>query len=95
MFIRYFALVYLITLVIAFLIALFLSRSINLRLFAIIDRMREARSHPPVSLPDPVTHNEIGELTDSYNYMATRQNLLLKRQQETAEEKVPTNQWAD
>ncbi len=85
-FIRYFALVYLITLVIAFLIALFLSRSINLRLFAIIDRMREARSHPPVSLPDPVAHDEIGELTDSYNYMATRQNLLLKRQQETAEE---------
>jgi two-component system sensor histidine kinase YesM len=48
--------------------------------------MREARSHPPVRLPDPKSHDEIGELTDSYNYMATRQNLLVKRQQETAEE---------
>ena len=84
--IRNFALIYLFTLIVAFLISLFLSRSINLRLFTIIDRMREARSHPPVSLPDPDIHDEIGELTDSYNYMATRQNLLIKRQQETAEE---------
>lgn len=84
--IRNFALIYLFTLVVAFLIALFLSRSINIRLFAIIDRMREARYHPPVSLPDPKTHDEIGELTDSYNFMATRQNLLAKRQKETAEE---------
>ncbi|MBQ7583938.1 MAG: histidine kinase [Lachnospiraceae bacterium] len=84
--IRNFALIYLFTLIVAFLIALFLSRSINKRLFVIIDRMKEARSHPPASLPDPTTHDEIGELTDSYNYMATRQNLLVKRQQETAEE---------
>ncbi len=84
--IRNFALIYLFTLIIALLISVFLSRSINTRLSAINDRMREARSHPPVRLPDPKTHDEIGELTDSYNYMATRQNLLVKRQQETAEE---------
>lgn len=84
--IRNFAMIYLFTLIIALLISLLLSRSINTRLFAINDRMREARSHPPVRLPDPKTHDEIGELTDSYNYMATRQNLLIQRQQETAEE---------
>ena len=48
--------------------------------------MRDARSHPPVGLPDPAYHDEIGELTDSYNYMAARQNLLVKQQKETAEE---------
>ncbi len=84
--IRRFALIYLFTLVVGFLIALLLSHSINVRLLAINERMREARSHPPVRLPDPGSHDEIGELTDSYNYMATRQNLLVKRQQETAEE---------
>ena len=81
-----FAFIYIITLIIAFLISRVMSKSITTRLSAINDRMREARSHPPVSLPDPDMHDEIGELTDSYNYMATRQNLLVKRQQETAEE---------
>ena len=84
--IRNFALIYLFTLVIALLISISLSGSINKRLFAINDRMREARTHPPVRLPDPEAHDEIGELTDSYNYMAMRQNLLIRRQQETAEE---------
>lgn len=84
--IRNFALIYLFTLVIALLIFISLSGSINKRLFAINDRMREARTHPPVRLPDPEAHDEIGELTDSYNYMAMRQNLLIRRQQETAEE---------
>lgn len=86
MLIRNFAVIYLFTLIVAFLIALAMSRSINRRLFVIIDRMRDARSHPPVGLPDPAYHDEIGELTDSYNYMAARQNLLVKQQKITAEE---------
>ena len=81
-----FALIYLLTLVIAFLISLFLARSITVRLSTINDEMRSARSSPPVRIPDPEIHDEIGELTDSYNYMADQQNLLVKRQQETAEE---------
>lgn len=81
-----FAMIYLLTLLIAFLISWFLARSITLRLSMINDEMRAARSRPPVRIPDPKTHDEIGELTDSYNYMADQQNLLVRRQQETAEE---------
>ncbi len=84
--IRNFALIYLFTLAIAFLISWLLSRSITNRLSTINEKMRSARSHPPVSIPDPVSHDEIGELTDSYNYMVKQQNLLVKRQQDTAEE---------
>lgn len=84
--VRNFTLIYLFTLAIAFLISRQLSLSITRRLSAINDEMRAARSHPPVSIPDPVIHDEIGELTDSYNYMARQQNLLVKRQQETSEE---------
>ena len=84
--IRNFALIYLFTLAIAFLISWLLSRSITNRLSTINDKMRSARSHPPVSIPDPISHDEIGELTDSYNYMVKQQNLLVRRQQETAEE---------
>ncbi|MCR5774494.1 MAG: histidine kinase [Lachnospiraceae bacterium] len=84
--IKQFSFIYLFTLFIAFLISLSLARSITLRLSAINTKMREARSEPPVRIPDPDSHDEIGELTDSYNYMADQQNLLVKRQQETAEE---------
>ena len=81
-----FALIYLVTLIIAFLISWFLARSITVRLSAINDEMRAARSHPPVRIPAPEIRDEIGELTDSYNYMADQQNLLAKKQQETAED---------
>ena len=81
-----FTLIYLVTLIIAFLISWFLARSITARLSAINEEMRAARSHPPVRIPEPEIHDEIGELTDSYNYMADQQNILLRRQQETAEE---------
>ena len=84
--VRNFAMIYLVTLIIAFLISWFLARSITARLSAINKEMRAARSHPPVRIPDPRIHDEIGELTDSYNYMADQQNLLVRRQQETAED---------
>ncbi len=84
--IRNFALIYLLTLAVAFLISWYLARSITKRLSAINDQMRSARFHPPVRLPDPEIRDEIGELTDSYNYMADQQNLLATKQRETAEE---------
>lgn len=81
-----FAMIYLLTLGVGFLISWHLARSITRRLSAINIKMKEARSKPPVRVPDPLIHDEIGELTDSYNHMAERQNLLMKTQQETAEE---------
>ncbi len=81
-----FALIYLITLVIAFYLSWQLARSLTNRLSTINDRMRSARTGLPLRLPDPALHDEIGELTDSYNYMAEQLSITKEKEAATAEE---------
>ncbi|MDO4621338.1 MAG: histidine kinase [Eubacteriales bacterium] len=68
------------------LISVFLSRSISSRLHRISQQMTLVRNAPPVPMPDPEETDEIGELTDSYNYMAQQINLLIEEQKKASEE---------
>ena len=47
--------------------------------------MRRAREGLPVALPESEVHDEIGELVNSYNYMANEINALMEREKIAAE----------
>ncbi len=77
---------YSVMLAVAFFIAFHMSRSITKRLQIVNDQMRIVRSGPPVRVPEPTKHDEIGELTDSYNYMTDEMNALIENEKKSAEE---------
>lgn len=81
-----FLLVYLACVAAAFLIATLLSRSITNRISSVIDRMAKARTGPPETLPASASHDEIGNLIDTYNYMAKSMNRLLAEQAKASED---------
>lgn len=81
-----FLLVYLGCVVVAFLIANWLSHSITNRISSVIDQMAKVRVHPPVALPAPHSRDEIGNLIDTYNYMTRVMNLLTEEQAKAAED---------
>ncbi|MCR5108955.1 MAG: histidine kinase [Lachnospiraceae bacterium] len=81
-----FSLIYILTFLIAFYLSFRVARSITDRLSTINEHMLSARMSLPVRIADPTEHDEIGELTDSYNYMAERLSIMSKRERETAEE---------
>lgn len=81
-----FILVYVACILIAFLIATLLSHSITNRLSAVINQMTKSRIGPPVALPDADTHDEIGDLISTYNYMTRVINQLMDDQAKAAED---------
>ena len=70
----------------ALLIATFVSRSITQRISTVTAQMRKIRTSPPVPLKEPDIHDEIGDLIDTYNYMSTEMNHLLIERSQAAEE---------
>ena len=72
--------------VIGILLSTWLSRSVTRRISAVSGQMSEVRNAPPVPMESTGERDEVGELVDSYNYMARQINTLMQRQQEAAEE---------
>ena len=62
------------------------TRSVTSRISSVIRQMSQIRQSPPVALPDPVIHDEVGELIQTFNYMTERMNFLIAQQQKTAED---------
>lgn len=81
-----FGAVYLAFALIAFYLALRLSRSITGRLSGVVERMQTVRQGPPVPMDSPRYHDEVGDLIDTYNYMARKMNQLIERQRRDAED---------
>lgn len=77
---------YLVFLVLAFLLANSLAHSITNRLSSVITQMKEVRHGPPVPMDSPRAHDEVGDLIDTYNYMARQMNQLIEEQAKSAEE---------
>ena len=75
-----------VSIVIALLIAVTLSRSITRRLSLLNRQMAKVRSGPPVPLEESDIHDEIGDLIDTYNYMSREMNRLLRQMEKTGEE---------
>lgn len=77
---------YLACILVALLIAVVLSRSITRRIAMVTTQMAKVRTGPPIPLKESDTHDEIGDLIDTYNYMSTEMNTLLKERAKSAEE---------
>lgn len=77
---------YLFFLMVAFIMATTLSRSITKRLGAVINQMKTVRTGRPVSMETAQIHDEVGDLIDTYNYMSTEMNTLMDNQAKSAEE---------
>lgn len=58
-------------------LVLFLSHSITKRITVLKEKMQEVKNGPPKALTVTPADDEIGELTESYNYMAKKINELL------------------
>ncbi|MCD7746138.1 MAG: sensor histidine kinase [Lachnospiraceae bacterium] len=84
--IQRFAAVYLAVLLVAILFAAFLSRSLTRRISSINTQMSAVREGPPQPMESPDAHDEIGDLIDTYNYMARQINELLDEQAQAAED---------
>ena len=80
-----FLLIYLAFLLLAFVTASMLSHSMTRRLSLVIDQMDKVRIAPPVELPAADSRDEIGELIDTYNYMAGKIKTLMADQARIAE----------
>ena len=81
-----FIVIYLLILMLAFFLAMLLSRSITNRISSVITRMRAVRQGPPVPMDSPTSHDEIGDLIDTYNYMTRKMNQLMEKQAKAAED---------
>lgn len=73
-------------LVLAILLSNGLSRSITNRLSSVVQQMKKVRQGPPVPLASPTAHDEVGDLIDTYNYMARKMNQLMDKQAQAAED---------
>ena len=74
------------TAVIAIFLTYFLSRSFTDRISAVSRQMNRVKNGPPVPMNSPTENDEIGDLVDSYNYMARQINNLMEKQQKQSEE---------
>lgn len=79
------ALLYLAVILFATVIAVNMSRSITKRISSVIAKMRTARLGVPHPMEPSQYHDEVGDLIDTYNYMTTQLEQLLKKQAESAE----------
>lgn len=73
-------------LLLAFLLANMLARSITKRISSVISQMSLVREGPPVPLGEPVCHDEIGDLIETYNYMTREMARLMEEQGKAAED---------
>ena len=81
-----FLMIYMSFLILAFIFANMLSRSITNRISSVIHQMKKVRQGPPVPMESPREHDEIGELIDTYNYMTRKMNQLMDKQAQAAED---------
>lgn len=81
-----YVLLYIAILIFAVMLANFLAHSITNRISSVISQMRQSREGPPVPMPSPTAHDEIGDLIDTYNYMTRRMGELIENQGKAAEE---------
>ncbi len=65
---------------------LFLTRSFSRRMELLRNQMMLAKNTTPEILDIPIHHDEIGELTDSYNYMSAEIHQLLEEKVKAANE---------
>ena len=80
-----FIIIYFATLTLALIFAIILSNSITKRIKTVNASMRNARESLPVPLAESKDRDEIGELVNSYNYMANEINALMEREKIAAE----------
>ena len=69
----------------ALLLALILSRSISGRISKVIHQMSSIKNGPPTPMAPADSNDEVGELIDTYNYMAGEMQNLIIKEQKTAE----------
>lgn len=74
------------TVLIALLLAIFVSRSITKRIALVTKQMALVRTGPPTPLEVSSDKDEIGDLIDTYNYMCVEMNQLLEERERSAEE---------
>lgn len=71
---------------VAILIGARMARSLSKRITAVSTQMSRVKNGLPIPMASPVEQDEIGELTDSYNFMARQINNLVAEQQRSSEE---------
>ncbi|MGN0362788.1 MAG: sensor histidine kinase [Bilifractor sp.] len=74
------------TAALAICISVFLARSFTNRIRAVSNQMSQVKNGPPVPMDSPAENDEIGDLIDSYNYMARQINNLMEQQKKQSEE---------
>ena len=79
-------LIYAVFLVLALIFANVLAHSITGRLSSVIRQMQTVRHGPPTPMESPQTHDEIGNLIDTYNYMTRKMEELMEKQAKAAED---------
>ena len=79
-------LMYLAFLVLALILAHYMSRSITNRISSVIHQMSKVRKGRLSPMESPVYHDEIGDLIDTYNYMTRKMDQLMADQAKAAEE---------
>lgn len=75
---------YFIFVILAFIIAIYLSKSIVKRIATVIRQMSAVKYGTPKPLVLKPSHDEIGELAETYNYMSDELNLLIEKQKKAA-----------
>lgn len=80
------ALLYAGFLVLALIFANVLAHSITGRLSSVIRQMQTVRHGPPTPMESPQSHDEIGDLIDTYNYMTRKMYELMEKQAKAAED---------
>lgn len=79
-------LMYLAFLVLALILAHYMSRSITNRISSVIHQMSKVRKGSLSPMESPTYHDEIGDLIDTYNYMTRKMDQLMADQAKAAEE---------
>ena len=79
-------LMYLGFLVLALILAHYISRSITNRISSVIHQMSKVRKGTLSPMESPIYHDEIGDLIDTYNYMTRKMDQLMADQAKAAEE---------
>ena len=74
------------TVLVALLLAIFVSRSITKRIALVTKQMALVRTGPPTPLQVSTEKDEIGDLIDTYNYMCIEMNQLMEEREQAAEE---------
>lgn len=65
--------------------AIFQSKSITDRIAQVIHQMGRVKYGPPIPMPESDSNDEVGELINTYNYMANQMQKLIEQEQHTAE----------